>query len=257
MAPSKDKKDRKDDASLTPYPGKAPPRWRQIQHSLEQEIREGVYAPGDRLPTETALAKRFKVHRHTVRRAVGRLRERDLVRVEKGSGIFVREAALVYTLSRHSRLTTAALGLMRTPLRRVLSSTRVKADRKTALALSVPVGRMLLRVDMLRLVDDRPVAVTTYFFPLPRFETIHELIEQTGSISEAFRQLGVMQFGRKSLQVKATLPTAVDARKLNITRSKPLIELSGVNVDQDGVPIQFTYSRLISAWIDLVLEFKD
>lgn len=257
MAPSKDKKDRKDNASLTLYPGNTQPRWRQIQHSLEQEIREGVYPPGDRLPTEAALAKRFKVHRHTVRRAVGRLREKDLVRVEKGSGIFVREAALVYTLGRHSRLTTAALSLMRTPLRRVLSSTRVKADRKIALALSVPVGRMLRRVDMLRLVDDRPVAVTTYFFPLPRFETIHELIEQTGSISEAFRQLGVMRFGRKSLQVKATLPTAADARKLNITRSKPLIELSGVNIDQDGVPIQLTYSRLISAWIDLVLEFKD
>ena len=233
------------------------PRWRHIQHSIEQMIESGIYSPGDRLPPETDLAMKFKVHRHTVRRAIRRLREKDLVRVEQGSGTFVREPAVVYSLGRRSRFTTAVLNATRTPLRRVLASAHVKADRKAALALSIPVGRQLRRVDMLRLVDDRPVAVTTYLFPLPRFERIHRIIEETGSISEAFRQLGVSQFARKSLHVKAALPTASDAKQLQISRSKPLIELLGVNVDQDGIPIQLTHSRLVSAWLDLVLEFKD
>jgi GntR family phosphonate transport system transcriptional regulator len=244
-------------STLAPRASAKSPRWRQIQHSIEQMIGSGAYAPGDRLPPAGELAQKFKVHRHTVRRAIQHLRDKDLVRVEQGSGTFIREPAVVYSLGRRSRLTTAVLKATRTPLRRVLASAHVKADRRAALALSIPVGRQLRRVDVLRLVDDRPVAVTTYFFPLPRFEHIHKLIEKTGSISEAFRQLGVSQFARKSLRVKASLPTPSDTKYLNISRSTPLIELFGVNVDQDGRPIQLTHSRLVSAWLDIVLEFND
>src|SRR5262249_29639730 len=81
------------------------PRWQQIQLQLEQEIRSGVFGPGERLPTEEEFAERFAVHRHTVRRAIERLRHKDIVRVEQGSGTFVREAAVTYRLGPRSRLT--------------------------------------------------------------------------------------------------------------------------------------------------------
>ena len=44
--------------------------WRQIATRLEDEIRTGKIRPGERLDTEYALAARFDVNRHTVRKAV-------------------------------------------------------------------------------------------------------------------------------------------------------------------------------------------
>jgi GntR family phosphonate transport system transcriptional regulator len=244
-----------DTTTDTDAPARARPRWREIQLALEQDIRGGVFGAGERLPTESELAERFGVHRHTVRRAIHGLRERDILRVEQGSGIFVREPTVTYTMGRQTRLTTAIHKAAKTSTRRILSTTRVKADRKTALALAVPVGGPLARIETLRLVDGRPIALNTYYFPLPRFETIHKLIGETHSISESLRRLGVSHFVRRSLRVKAILPTAKDSDRLKVGRSRPLIDLISVNVDPDGAPIQLTHSRLVSAALDLVLEF--
>src|SRR3546814_8669073 len=61
---------------------------------LADEIRTGQWGEGARLPTEAELAARFRVNRHTLRRAIGGLVDRGLVRVEQGRGIFVRENVL-------------------------------------------------------------------------------------------------------------------------------------------------------------------
>ena len=50
------------------------PLWRTIHDSLRGDIAAGRYRPGDKLPTEAALAARFCVNRHTVRRALGERR---------------------------------------------------------------------------------------------------------------------------------------------------------------------------------------
>ena len=47
--------------------------WRQICQRIGDEIHAGAYAPGVRLPTESNLAQRFAVNRHTIRRAIGAL----------------------------------------------------------------------------------------------------------------------------------------------------------------------------------------
>ena len=63
--------------------------WRQIGAAIEAAIRAGHHAPGERLPTEADLAARFRVNRHTIRRAMEELEARGVVRVEQGRGAFV------------------------------------------------------------------------------------------------------------------------------------------------------------------------
>ena len=70
-------------------PSSAGPIWRQIHDTLMDEIEAGTYPAGARLPTEAALARRFQVNRHTVRRAIAVLREAGLVHPRRGAGVFV------------------------------------------------------------------------------------------------------------------------------------------------------------------------
>lgn len=61
----------------------------QIAQTLKSEIVGGVYPVGSRLPTEQELCERFSVSRYTVREALRRLREDNLVSSRKGAGTTV------------------------------------------------------------------------------------------------------------------------------------------------------------------------
>ena len=60
-----------------------------IAETLKQQITEGTYRAGDKLPTEPELMKTFGVGRASVREAVKLLVNMGVVRVQQGSGTFV------------------------------------------------------------------------------------------------------------------------------------------------------------------------
>src|SRR5579875_1859731 len=60
-----------------------------IAKRLAQAIRDGVLAPGDRLPTEQELSREFGVGRTSVREGLGKLRALGLIESRKGLGAFV------------------------------------------------------------------------------------------------------------------------------------------------------------------------
>lgn len=62
---------------------------RSIANTLARRILEGEFAPGERFPTERELAVQFEVNRQAVREALKRLETLHLVRIQRGSGIYV------------------------------------------------------------------------------------------------------------------------------------------------------------------------
>src|SRR5262245_54338132 len=67
----------------------ADPLYLQVARALKEEIVAGVYPVGTQLPTEDALCERFSVSRYTVREALRRLREDNLVSSRQGAGTVV------------------------------------------------------------------------------------------------------------------------------------------------------------------------
>ena len=61
----------------------------QIARALKEEIVGGIYPVGSQLPTEDDLCERFSVSRYTVREALRRLREDNLVSSRQGAGTTV------------------------------------------------------------------------------------------------------------------------------------------------------------------------
>jgi DNA-binding GntR family transcriptional regulator len=63
-----------------------------IASELVEQIRAGHYRPGDLLPSEPELTRRFGVSRHTVRTALRSLYEKGLVVSQRGRGTIVQTA---------------------------------------------------------------------------------------------------------------------------------------------------------------------
>jgi DNA-binding FadR family transcriptional regulator len=62
-----------------------------VASSISREIAQGRLKPGDRLPTEQALATTFGVSRNVVREAIARLRSEGRIWSHQGRGAFVAE----------------------------------------------------------------------------------------------------------------------------------------------------------------------
>jgi GntR family transcriptional regulator, arabinose operon transcriptional repressor len=74
------------------YSPKAEPKYRRVFDTLRREILSGKYRPGEKLPSEADLVKRFGASRITIGRAVRELREQHLIDRRAGSGTYVRSA---------------------------------------------------------------------------------------------------------------------------------------------------------------------
>jgi GntR family transcriptional repressor for pyruvate dehydrogenase complex len=84
-------------ASYDPVPFEALSRRETLPDEIARRISDEIagrrFAPGDRLPTEAALAGSFGVSRNVVREAIARLKSEGLVETRQGLGAFVAEAA--------------------------------------------------------------------------------------------------------------------------------------------------------------------
>lgn len=64
-------------------------RYIQVARTLRKEIVDGIYPVGSQLPTEHELCQRFSVSRYTVREALRRLRDDNLVASRPRAGTMV------------------------------------------------------------------------------------------------------------------------------------------------------------------------
>ncbi|TRC20618.1 FadR family transcriptional regulator, partial [Mannheimia haemolytica] len=60
----------------------------KIGKILKEEIAQGKYRVGDKLPTERDISERFEVSRTIVREAIVMLEVEKLIEVKKGSGVY-------------------------------------------------------------------------------------------------------------------------------------------------------------------------
>ena len=59
-------------------------KFHQIYLTLENDIRNNRYLPGERLPTEVMLAKEYGVSRETIRKAQDLLLEKGFIQKKQG-----------------------------------------------------------------------------------------------------------------------------------------------------------------------------
>lgn len=78
--------------------------YQEVARTLESEIRSGL-SNGDFLPSEAALAGRFSINRHTVRRAIDELVNAGLVLRQHGKGTMVVNNRIEYSIGARGRFT--------------------------------------------------------------------------------------------------------------------------------------------------------
>lgn len=214
------------------------PIWKDIASTLEGEITAGHYRAGDKLPTEAELSARFGVNRHTVRRALGDMAERGILRSHRGAGVFVEAEPTEYPIGKRVRFHQNIRATGRLPEKRVLRLETRPCDAIEAEALKLSPGDPVLVYEGLSLAGGVAVAHFESFFPADRLPGLAETLKEVSSVTEALKQNGVEDYTRVETRVNAERATPTQALHLGIREGDPLLKTAGLNVDPAGNPVE-------------------
>ncbi|WP_297773211.1 phosphonate metabolism transcriptional regulator PhnF [uncultured Roseovarius sp.] len=213
--------------------------WRAIHDSLNADIAAGRYGPGDKLPTEAALAARFGVNRHTVRRALGALSEAGTIFTRRGAGAFVAHRPTDYPIGTRVRFHQNLRAAGRLPGKEILAQETRVADAAEGEALGLSLGSMVHVCDGLSLADGMPVATFRSTFPAARFPDLPEALARLTSVTAALAEQGIADYTRAWTRLNAKLASPTQALHLQLSPGAPILRTTAVNVDPDGQPIEY------------------
>ena len=138
------------------------PLYYQLQELLKEQIESGVWEPGERMPSEPELARRYRVSRVVVRQALAILEDdRQVTRVQ-GRGTFVAQPKLDTRAGGLARLLAAP----REPdvVIEVLEAGASRVERSIRKALDVEAADEVVRLTTAMSVGGTPLAITYSFF---------------------------------------------------------------------------------------------
>ncbi len=228
--------------------------WTAIRDTLRTEIADGQYPPGAKLPTEAALAARFGVNRHTVRRAIAALAEVGIVTSRRGAGVFVTARPADYPIGTRVRFHQNLQAAGRLPGKQVLTIETRSANAAEAAGLRLADGAQVHCYDGLSLIDGQPMGLFRSVFPAERFPTLPERLDRLKSVSAALREEGVEDFTRASTRVTALPADAAQAALLRIGQGAPLLRTTAINIDPNGWQVEYGLTWFVAERVTLTFD---
>lgn len=224
-------------------------RYLQVARTLRKEIVDGVYPVGTQLPTEHELCERFGVSRYTVREALRRLRDDNLVssRPRAGTMVVARAASNSYAqevMSINDLLAFAAGARFA-----IDSNAMVVVDEDLAARTGLSVGSEWLAVRGSRQTDDNPIPICrTEYYINRSFAAVGRLLQRhTGPIFPLVEDLFGVSVVEVQQEIAAVLASPGLAEELKVDEGTAALEMRRTYTTSDGEIAQVTVNTHPSA----------
>jgi len=218
------------------------PLYHQIYLDLRQMIQRGVISLGDMLPPELDICQAYSVGRQTVRQAIARLVDEDLVERFAGRGTFVREQPnhIQFFLDRSFSQQMREMG--RVPRSRLLSQQIGIVDMESVPTLHTYQGASCLTLERLRLGDAEPICHQTSTILRERCPGIEQHDFASQSLYEILATRYHLVINRIDHVVRAVAADGYRADLLEVQEGTPLLFVGTTTYLDDGELIEYSSS---------------
>jgi GntR family phosphonate transport system transcriptional regulator len=213
------------------------PRYMQLANVLRGEL--GTYKSGDYLPSESQLAHRFGVNRHTLRRAVDVLILEGRVLRHKGRGTCVLPMPIVYPVNAASAYSKTLSGMGFRSEAILLSRLQRPAHPDEARELALAPQESVLELQTLRMLDEQPISLITHCFSARHHAALGDY--GGGSMRQHLERKNIA-LKRVSTLIGARTPTQHDAIRLLMPRHTPVLSIRTLSSDAAGKPFELSRS---------------
>jgi GntR family transcriptional regulator len=231
----------------TPHPtslnntASSAPLYKEVRRRILDALARGEWQPGERLPNEASLARRFGVSVSTIRAGVGELTAVGVLVRRQGKGTYFARHDLERQQFRFSNIYDREQ-------KKVLTHREITAMKK---ALVDPETRALLklngagspyvhRVSAILRVVNKPVAVMDLILPVARFPGLRQKdLEQTSeNLYSVYQRVCGVTVVRMEERIHARTATVALARKLGMRAGDPILCVERAAFTFNDVPIE-------------------
>jgi GntR family transcriptional regulator len=218
------------------------PLWFQIRERLRDAIEQGEFTPGDALPPESMLNRRFGISRTTARAALDSLENDGLVRRRSGHGSIVLEPRVDQPLNLLASFAEDMVARGRKPGYRTRSVIAARMPAEVAAAFELRRGTRAIAIDRLLLADDQPMAVTLAWLgpqviPVQMRPDTTEL--NTTSLYEWIEAATGRRIARGEEYIEAAVANTELADRLEIMPGEPVLVARRLSRTADGTPVEY------------------
>ena len=202
-------------------------RYLQVARTLRKEIVDGVYPVGSQLPTEHELCERFAVSRYTVREALRRLRDDNLVASRPRAGTLVVPRPNTNSYAQDVMSINDLLAFAAGARFAIESTAMIAIDTELSSRTGLPTGTEWLAVSGYRRgeQDSTPICRTEYFINRT-FAAVGRLLPRhTGPIFPLIEDLFGVSVVEVHQEISAVLITPDLADGLGIAVGSAALQL--------------------------------
>lgn len=218
------------------------PRYAQVREQLRRELVDRL-EPGERVPGDAEVQRRFSVSRVTARRAIDDLVAEGILERRRGSGTYLREQPIRQDLYHPSGWTAALRGAGSEPVSLSERIDRLAADDQLCGVLQIAAGAEIFR--MVRVVGVRgtPISLITNHLPVRFVPDLDRQGLRDGSMIATLRDHG-LDPARVDETVEALPADAEQSEALAIPVGAPVLVITGTVSSPQGKPL--LWSRIAS-----------
>ena len=218
------------------------PLYQQVDNIIRQRLIDGVWEPGDSLPSEIQLASELNVSQGTVRKALNDMVAENLLFRRQGLGTFVSE----HTERRALFFYFSIVGLDGSrvlPESHLIHCEERNATLKEAEKLILDRDSKVIQLRRLRFFNDVPTIVELITLPLEHFPGLGTEIKPPNNLFRFYQKEYGITVGKAEEHLQAIAAEEEEADLLQIEIGQPLLEIDRIAKMLDGRPIEWRISH--------------
>lgn len=230
------------------------PLYRQVRDRLIRRLVDGVWSPGEPLPSEVQLAAELGVSQGTVRKALDAMAAENLVVRRQGRGTFVARHDEERIMFQFFKL-VGDDGARTFPVSTVLSLSQGRSNARERQALGLLKDARVIRIRRLRSIAGRPAIVEDITLPEAMFPGFAGM-----EIPNNLYGLYAMHFGitvaSTREQLKAVAVSEVEAVTLRTPAGTPALKIDRLALSLERQPVEWRVSVCLTDQLHYLSELR-
>jgi DNA-binding GntR family transcriptional regulator len=229
----------------------------EIAEYLIRNIRTGMFAENEKIPSESELCSHFQVNRHVARQAIARITNLGWVTPLQGKGCYVNsiQKPILYVLSSQTRFTENMESQGIGHKSKLLEWGKGLPGEEERVNLKLSEDEVVYRLEILRFIEQKPLSITTTVLPETEFPNLEDYLDDFKSLYGIFLEHYQLRPIRSKSLFQASLPVLQDAGFLDIPENIPVVQIESLMNHPNGLPIEYSVARIRGDMHKCLLEF--